>query len=346
VISETKIIVEDHGDLAGLFRFALEAIALGKVEEISSSLVQIESPDTNLVRKTLATLNDVAQSLVDPHLQHGVHEAARQIGELFEKHPERIQTPNGQAVINQRVELRNGSVVLRRGKIDPDRFSQSTIHLFETPSGRKCVHVNEVESESKTIQLLTRWLSDQKIEQRWKENVRNVSYDMSDSTAVPEGYRFKAPRRLGPISNLDGAYYLLEIAGTVREPTVIATYMIRSGSQIEAERAFFGPEIFDKVAEALIEKGYLKRETRSLDWTPKLRDELGQDKRDEYFGQFITAPHGEITELTDFKKWGDVEQILCSTQHRYPTYYAEDAAIWGHTHDLYHSLGAAIRGTR
>jgi hypothetical protein len=346
VISQTKNISEDHGDLAGLFSFVLEAMALDKVEEINASLVQIELPDLDLVRKTLATLKDVAQSLVDPHLQHGVQEAARQIRELFEKYPERIQTPRGRVAVNQRVELRNGSVVLRRGKIDSDRFSQSTIYFLETPSRKKCLHLNEVESERKTIQLLTRWLSDEKIEQRWKENARNVSYDMSDSTAVPEGYRFKAPRRLGPVSNLDGAYYLLEIAGTMREPTVIATYMIRNGSQIESERAFFGPEVFDRVAETLIQKGYLERYRAELGWTPRLRDELGQDKRDEYFGHFINAPHGEITELTDFKKWGDVDWILCSTHHKDPNFYAEDAAIHGNIHDLYHSLDAAVRTSR
>jgi hypothetical protein len=220
------------------------------------------------------------------------------------------------------------------------------VYLLETPSRSVCLLVNVLEFEHKYMQLLARWVGDDKIEQRWRENVRNGSYDLSGSAVVPEAYRFNSTRRLGPVFNLDGAYYLLEIAGTLREPTVVATYMIRNGGEVEAERAFFGPEIFDKVAETLIQRGYLLRNSRSLDWTQKLRDELGQVKRDEYYGStpFIEKPHGEITELTDFKKWGDVQEILCSTHHRYPNTYAEDAAIWGHNHDLYHSLDAAIRG--
>jgi hypothetical protein len=344
MMEKPSIIEEDHSGIFGLFKFILKAVPYKEFQETEGSTVKLDSKDTTIVQKTLAGLDQAGSSVSDQHLRHKILDSAARLRDTVNRNPERIETTFGSAIVRERVELGNGSVILRRGGLDPDE-SYRSVYLLEAPSKKYCAVV--VSFDQLDARLIARWLADENVVLRWKESVRDQYYDMTGSDSVPEAYRFRVPRHMGPVRNFDGAYYLLEIAGTPREPLVIATYLIRNGYAWKSERSFFGPDLFDRIAETLVNRGYLQQEARRYVWTRKLMEELGQAHPEEYSPRmpFIESPHGEITELTDFKKWGDAQLILCSTNHRGPDRYAQDAARWGSIHDLYHSIDGLMEAT-
>jgi hypothetical protein len=217
---------------------------------------------------------------------------------------------------------------------------------METPDGSRTFRVGYRPNAYLDELLLERWLGSEEIGERWIANVRKNNYDLTESISVPTPYRFKATRDLAPIRSIEGALYLLEIAGTPREPFVIATYLIRHPYSVKSMRDFVGKELTEKIVEIIEGKGYLKDATYGLEWTDKLRKELGLPQGDysKYTGFVIGEPEGEIAALTDLRTKLEVAGILCNVSHRPSDDYAQRAALDGDIHWLYHALDLALRG--
>jgi len=227
-------------------------------------------------------------------------------------------------------------MVLRRARLGADSFSSKNVFRLDTPAGNSSFLLDYSERDYRDWELLLRWMGDEKIEKRWK-TIRSDEYDLSNSNSVPPAYRFKVVRKIGPVRNLEQAYYLLEIAGTAREPVVIATYLIRHSYVPEGAWKFFGTEIVNKILDILIQKDYFSEKNHGFSWTNKLELELGTKRTGVHH-----KPQGEIISLTDFQAANNTAEILCRTHH--PTQYddTQRAILDNDLHGIYHFLDEVV----